>query len=129
MLDQHRPEAARPADKVVRHGKPTIRTLREDIARTLSEESTDDGVVRLKSLRPTFVTHLALLNVPLSTAAKRARHSDPKITMRHDLKVGLLDLHGAVDVLGEINAGTNMEPNSGSKSVPERPDLALRGVR
>ena len=107
-----RPGHARAVDLVFRGGEPTRRTFKADCQRSGVELTTQAGVVRRKSLRPTFITHLALANVPFSTAVKLARHKDPSVTMKHYLKVGLLDLHGAVDQLGYMWGTNRMRENA-----------------
>lgn len=60
---------------------------------------TEHGQADRKSLRATFVTHLAAAGVEFSTAVVLARHTDPRLTRKHYLKAHLLNLHGALDKL------------------------------
>lgn len=54
-------------------------------------------MVDFHALRVTFVSHLALAGVPLATAQKLARHSDPRLTANVCTHLGMADLSRAVE--------------------------------
>ena len=54
-------------------------------------------------LRHTFATWLAQSNVPLQTAQRLMRHSDPKLTSNVYTHLGLLDMGAAVSNLPSLN--------------------------
>jgi integrase len=93
--------AGKRLDDVVFHvRRDLVRVLDLDLeAAEIKKEDERGRVVDVHSLRLTFGTWLARAGVPLTTAQKLMRHSDPKLTANIYCDVALLDLHGAVDSL------------------------------
>jgi integrase len=54
------------------------------------------------ALRVSFVSSLAVAGVPLATAQKLARHSDPRLTANVYTHLGLADLSRAVESLPSL---------------------------
>lgn len=99
MADELRSWAGgkRPADLVFHVRRDLVRVLDLDLEAAGIEKSDERGrIVDVHSLRLTFGTWLARAGVPLTTAQKLMRHSDPKLTANVYTDVALLDLHGAV---------------------------------
>ncbi|MGL4464590.1 MAG: tyrosine-type recombinase/integrase, partial [Planctomycetia bacterium] len=69
----------------------TAGLLRVDLAAAGIDYATDSGVVDFHALRVTFITSLHRAGVPLATAQKLARHSDPKLTSNVYGKMDLFD--------------------------------------
>jgi integrase len=77
-----------------------IRVLDADLQMAgIKKEDERGRILDVHSLRLTFGTWLARAGVPLTTAQKLMRHSDPKLTANVYCDVSLLDLHGAVSAL------------------------------
>lgn len=64
--------------------------------------------VMRRSLRKTFITHLALAGVDLRMAQRLARHSTPHLTSSIYTDASLLDLRGAVADLERVQCGTRV---------------------
>jgi integrase len=77
--------------------------------------------VDLHALRTTFGTHLAAAGVPLTTAQKLMRHSDPKLTANIYTDPHLLDMAGAVASLPAV------APAPPSVTPTVTPAVALTG--
>ncbi|MGL5095932.1 MAG: tyrosine-type recombinase/integrase, partial [Planctomycetia bacterium] len=80
----------------------TAELVRFDLAAAGIDYSADSGVVDFHALRVTFITSLHRAGVPLATAQKLARHSDPKLTSNIYGKMDLFDLAGAVSRLPDF---------------------------
>jgi integrase len=80
--------------------KDLVHVLDLDLAAAGIPKTDERGrIVDVHSLRMTFGTWLARAGVPLTTAQKLMRHSDPKLTSNLYTDSALLDLQGAVDAL------------------------------
>ena len=66
---------------------------------TLLPERHSGAVFDFHALRKTFVTNMARAGVPISTAVKLARHSDPRLTISVYTEVGQSDTAAALDLL------------------------------
>ncbi len=83
--------------------KDLIRRFHADCRRAGIPRTDDRGrVVDIHALRTTFGTGLAAAGVPLITAQKLMRHSDPKLTANVYTDPRLLDMAGAVEALSPI---------------------------
>lgn len=72
--------------------KHTVRMLRRDLKEAGIAWKTRDGLVDLHALRTTFITNLGRAGVPLVVTQKLARHSDPRTTARHYMRLNQDDL-------------------------------------
>ncbi len=89
-----------PDERVFRVRKDLVNVLDLDLAAAGIAKTDERGrIVDVHSLRMTFGTWLARAGVPLTTAQKLMRHSDPKLTANVYTDAALLDLQGAVDAL------------------------------
>lgn len=73
----------------------------------------EEGVVDFHSLRVTYATNLARAGVSLQEAQKLMRHGDPKLTMNVYTRLGIHDLHAAVDALDAPTRTTGQARRSG----------------
>jgi integrase len=90
----------RPDERAFRVRKDLVHVLDLDLAAAGIDKADGRGrIVDVHSLRMTFGTWLARAGVPLTTAQKLMRHSDPKLTANLYTDAALLDLQGAVDAL------------------------------
>jgi integrase len=90
----------RPDELVFHVRKDLVHVLDLDLAAAGIDKEDERGrIVDVHSLRMTFGTWLARAGVPLTTAQKLMRHSDPKLTANLYTDAALLDLQGAVDAL------------------------------
>ena len=81
--------------------KPILRTLKKDLERAGIPYENEHGQVDRKSLRKMFCSHLQAMGVPLATAVKLMRHTDPRLTSRIYTDPQLLDLRGATNRLSQ----------------------------
>jgi integrase len=103
-------------------GVPISRMIRCDLVEAGIPFEVAGRVVDFHSLRVTFVTLLALAGVPLATAQKLARHSDPRLTANVYTHLGLADLSRAVESLPPLPAAAqvNCEPQDSRQDEPPR---------
>ncbi len=73
--------------------------LQRDLAAAGIPHETADGFLDFHALRHSFISAMARAGVPLTTAQKLARHSDPKLTANRYTHLGLSDLAGSVPAL------------------------------
>ncbi len=73
--------------------------LRADLKAAGIAYRTEEGFADFHALRHSFITAMGRADVPLTTAQRLARHSDPKLTARRYTHLGLMDLAGAVPAL------------------------------
>jgi integrase len=92
--------------------------IRGALAEAVIPFQVDGRVVDFHALQVTFVSHLALAGVPLATAQKLARHSDPRLTANVYTHLGLADLALAVENLPAIG-GTTPPPAADPKQPGE----------
>jgi len=71
-----------------------------DVVRAGIEYDNRHGQVDRKSLRKMFGTHLAMKGMDLRTTQRLMRHSDPRLTANLYTDPMLLDMKGAVGLLG-----------------------------
>ena len=79
-----------------------IRVFERDRERAGIEKLTEDGIADIHALRHTAATRLARNGVPIATAQRILRHSDPKITMGIYSHLGIIDTHAAVEGLPDF---------------------------
>lgn len=82
---------------------PILRTFKLDVAKA-KIKTTEAGAVHRRSLRKTFITHLAISGVDLRTAQRLARHSRPELTSNIYTDPHLLDMRGAMEKLGGLQS-------------------------
>lgn len=75
------------------------RMLRRDLKAAGIPYKTPHGVFDFHALRSLYVTNLALAGVSPQEAARLARHSDPRLTLKVYTRLGLSDLAAAVNKL------------------------------
>jgi integrase len=83
----------------------------------------EDRTLDFHALRVSFVSSLALSGVPLATAQKLARHSDPRLTANVYTHLGLADLSRAVESLPPLpgaNPDAGGEQKNGRQDDPPR---------
>ncbi len=73
-----------------------------DDKKRISKRDSRGRSLDVHCLRHTFATWLAQSNVPLQTAQRLMRHSDPKLTANVYTHLGLLDMAGAVSALPSL---------------------------
>ncbi len=73
----------------------------------LADTDEAGAVFDFHALRVTFITNLARAGVPLQTAQKLARHSDPKLTAGIYTKLGLNDHTDAIAKLPDLDMPTD----------------------
>jgi integrase len=94
----------RPTDPVFEIPADLLRRFYADLKRAgIPRVDARGRLVDIHALRTTFGTHLAVAGVPITTAQKLMRHSDPKLTANVYTDAGLLDLHKAVEALPREN--------------------------
>lgn len=76
-----------------------IRVFERDRIHAKIAKETKDGIADIHALRHTAATRLARNGVPIATAQRILRHSDPKITMSIYSHLGIMDTHAAVEGL------------------------------
>lgn len=101
--------------------------IRADLAEAGIPFEVAGRVVDFHALRVTFVTHLALAGVPLATAQKLARHSDPRLTANTYTFLGLADLSQAVESLPPLPPSAPDASSDGKDGQQEEPPLAAAG--
>ena len=96
--------------------------IRGALAEAVIPFQVDGRVVDFHALQVTFVSHLALAGVPLATAQKLARHSDPRLTANVYTHLGLADLSRAVESLPPLPAAAqeNCELKDSQQDDPPR---------
>jgi len=80
-------------------GKQTNYMIRADLEAAGLPYIVGGNIYDFHALRVTFVSHLALVGVPLAVAQKLARHSDPRLTANTYTQLSLVDLSRAVETL------------------------------
>jgi integrase len=107
-----RVEGRRPADPVFDVTADLIKRFHADCRRAKIDRYNGDGdQVDLHSLRLTFGSYLAAAGVPLTTAQKLMRHSDPKLTANVYTDPRLLDLAGAVEAIPSVAPTPSVAPS------------------
>mgnify|MGYP006294528367 CR=1 FL=1 len=90
-----------------------IRVFERDRIRAGIEKETKDGIADIHALRHTTATRLAKNGVPIATAQRILRHSDPKITMGIYSHLGVMDTHAAVEGLPDFQETKEDETQEG----------------
>ena len=80
-------------------GQSGLKAFYLDIAYAEIPKKTDEGIIDIHCLRHTAATRLARAGVPVATAQRILRHSDPKLTMSLYTHLGILDTTAAVESL------------------------------
>jgi integrase len=88
-------------DEVCPH-PPILRTFKLDV-KAAGITKTEAGAVHRRSLRKTFITHLAMSGVDLRTAQRLARHSRPELTANIYTDPHLLDMKDAMRRIGRLH--------------------------
>ncbi len=94
------------------HWRKTALMMREDLKRAGIPYQDEDGLFAdFHANRHTFISNLGRAGVPLATAQKLARHSDPKLTANVYTHLGLTDKAKAIESL----PAPPMTPPAGSE--------------
>ena len=81
-------------------GRSLLRQFDKDLVQAGVEKKDDFGrIAHLHGLRHSYGTWLSQARVPLAEIQRLMRHSDPGITMKRYVHLGLIDLAGAVESL------------------------------
>jgi integrase len=87
----------------------------------------DGRTLDFHALRVSFVTNLALGGVPLATAQKLARHSDPRLTANVYTHLGLLDLSRALESLPPLPGAAPQASGEQEDGQQDEPPRAAAG--
>lgn len=99
LLEELRTFCQHPNAKVFPKGKVKPRTFYWDLERAGIEKIINGKQLMLRSLRPTFNTHLAIDGTDLQTRQKLMRHSDVSLTSNTYMDADQMDLHSDLDRL------------------------------
>ena len=89
--------------------KSLSRYFNEDIAVAgIDKRDALGRVIDVHALRHTYCSNLAAAGVPLITAQKAMRHSDPKLTANIYTDPALLDLQGAANKLPDLSLDSEL---------------------
>lgn len=80
-------------------GKKAAEVLRNDLAAAKIPESTVEGRIDFHALRVSYITALSESGTALQVVQRAARHSDPRLTMKHYLRVKDAELADAANRL------------------------------
>lgn len=94
---------------------PILRTFKLDIAAAEIPAVTEAGAAHRRSLRKTFITHLAISGVDLRTAQRLARHSRPELTANIYTDPHLLDMTDAMGRIGKVQKAPKSRAKSGNR--------------
>jgi integrase len=95
------------------------RTRSRDFAEAgIAEIDADGRIADLHALRTTLGTNLARAGVPVQTAARTMRHTDPRTTQKHYTALGLVDVAGALASLPTISEAAVVRATGTTDSVP-----------
>jgi integrase len=99
---------------------PRLPTFVKDAKAARLTLKTEAGSIHRRSLRKTFITHLALAGVDLRTAQRLARHSRPELTSNIYTDPHLLNMEDAMDKISKIQGGSSGNYVAGSRRKPRK---------
>lgn len=103
-------------------GIPAVPTLEADLRSAGIEPDTFEGFLDLHALRVSYGTALARSGATMADVQKLMRHSDPRLTSRIYVKVGIVDRQAAVD---KIDTASPLA--AGGSDGKTAPDAGMEG--